>query len=96
MVDDLRPYLKKGFAEPFRHVNEAVDSILLNIGEGSDATYPRKKIEFFDVAKNSANEAASGLRSLGKRKAFGERSTTKEVVLAHTIKKMLESLIKSL
>jgi four helix bundle protein len=94
IVDELRRHLRKGFAAEFRHVDEAVDSILNNVAEASDSIHSGKKIDFLDVARNSSNEAGSGLRSLGNRKAFGEVSPISGVTLAFTIRKMLVSLIK--
>jgi four helix bundle protein len=96
LVDELQPDLRRGFSVQFRHVDEAIDSVLNNIAEGSDCVYPAKKIEFFDIARNSANEAGSGLRNLGNRKAFGARKTTRAVNVAFTIQKMLAALIEVL
>ena len=96
IVDELKPHLEPGHSRQFRHLDEAVDSILNNAAEGSDCIYPGKKIEFFDIAKNSANEAGNVLRSLGKRKAFGNHSTLDGVTLAFTIRKMFQSLINHL
>ena len=59
LVDELEPHLRPGFSRKFRHVDEAIDSILLNAAEGSDCIYDGRKIEFFDIARNSANEAGS-------------------------------------
>jgi four helix bundle protein len=96
IVDELRPHLLPGYSRQLRHLDEAVDSILNNAAEGSDCIYPGKKIEFFDTAKNSANEAGNVLRSLGNRKAFGTHSTLDGVTLAFTIRKMFQSLIDHL
>ena len=93
-TDLLRPHLRPAFADEFKHVDAAVDSILNNLAEGSDSIYPGKKLNFFDIARNSANEAGGGLRSLGNRKAFGDRKTTKPVTLAYTIRKMIQALIE--
>ena len=94
LVDELRPHLKRGYANLFKHVNEAVDSALLNIAEGSDCKNANRQIEFFDIARNSANEAASGLRVLGKQNALGDRSVRPAVGVAFTMKKMLTSLMQ--
>lgn len=96
VVDALKPHVRPGFSRQFRHLDEAVDSILNNVAEGSDCIYPGKQIEFFDIGKNSSNEAGNALRSLGKRKAFGSHSTLDGVTLAFTIRKMLQSLISHL
>lgn len=92
-TDLLRPHLRPVFADEFKHIDEAVDSILNNLAEGSDSIYPGKKLNFFDIARNSANEAGGGLRSLGSRGAFGDRKTIKPVTLAFTIRKMIQALI---
>ena len=95
LVDELRPHLKRGFANMFRHVDDAVDSALLNIAEGSDCKFPGRQIEFFDIARNSANEAGSGLRMLGKQRAFGDQSVLPAVGVAFTMTKMLSTLMQT-
>lgn len=92
-VDKLKPHLRPGFEYAFTHVSDAVDSLILNIGEGSDSAYPGRRANFYDIARNSAKEACAGLRSLDARKAFGTASVYRPIVLCLAIAKMFTSLI---
>lgn len=93
-VDKLRPFLRRGFENEFKHVDEACDSILNNIPEGHDSKYPARRVNFYDIAAGSAREVRSGLRSLDRRKGFKPGAKVfRPIVLSLAISKMLKSLI---
>ena len=93
-LDALRSGLDPRFAYAFEHVCRAADSILLNLAEGSSSEYPAKRVVFYDNARNSANEAWSGLRFIQIRGGFTSRSATKTCTLAYAITKLVAGLIQ--
>jgi four helix bundle protein len=95
-VDKLRPLLVPRFQGLFAHVDDAVDSIMNNIAEGSGTMHPGKAANFFDIAEGSSREARSGLRSLDRRRAFGGASVFRPIVLTLSISKMLRAMIAKL
>jgi four helix bundle protein len=95
-VDKLAKLVSPKFAAVFAHLDEAVDSILLNIAEGSDSIYPNRRRNFYDIALGSAKEARAVLSTLDKRGAFKGASVFRPIVLALTITKMLKAMIDAL
>ena len=95
-IDKLRPLLVPRFQGLFAHVDDAADSIMNNIAEGSGTTHPGRAANFYDIAEGSAREVRSGLRSLDRRRAFGGASVFRPIVLTLSISKMLRALIAKL
>ena len=50
-VDKIIAKVGKGIENEVKHVDEAADSVLNNIAEGSAFTYPKKRIYFWQMAK---------------------------------------------
>lgn len=95
-VDKLGNVLNIRFAALFGHADDAADSIMNNIAEGSGSIYPRKRISFYDIAIGSAREVSGSLRSLDQRGAFGGASVFRSIVLSLSIIKMLTAMINKL
>ncbi len=93
-LDQLRNSLDPQFIYAFEHVSRAADSILLNLAEGSDSEYPAKRVVFYDTARNSANEAWSGLRFIQVRGGFTSKSALKTCTLAYAVTKLIAGLIQ--
>jgi four helix bundle protein len=80
------------FHNEVRHVDEAVDSILNNVAEGSAFRYPKKRIYFWQMAKGSANEAGGGFQSLVDRGGLQAADGRRAIKLAISIAKMLNNM----
>lgn len=92
-VDQLGRKVHPRCLNAYRHLNEAADSIMNNIAEGSASTYPARQKTFYDIARGSAREAQSSLRSLDQRNAFGGANVFRSIVLTQVITKMLTQMI---
>jgi four helix bundle protein len=95
-VDKLAKNMRPEFGDAYRHFDEAVNSILNNIAEGSASIYPGKRRTFYDIALGSAGEARSSLRSLAQRGAFGRSPIWQPLSLCKLIGKMLTAMIARL
>jgi four helix bundle protein len=95
-VDRLAKDVRPEFRDAYRHLDEAVNSILNNIAEGCTSIYPGKRRTFYDIAIGSAGEARSSIRSLAQRGAFGHSPIWQALSLCKVIGKMLTALIAKL
>jgi four helix bundle protein len=95
-VDLLRTTLNPRFEYLFRHLDEAVDSIMNNLAEGAESIYVGNRRLFYDHAANSAREARTGLRSIEERKGFGKQSAKRAIILSLAVSKMIAALIAAL
>ena len=91
-VDKIIAKVGKGFENEVKHVDEAADSVLNNIAEGSAFTYPKKRIYFWQMAKGSANEVGGGLHSLVRRGAILYIDAIAGIRLAISVAKMLNNM----
>jgi four helix bundle protein len=95
-IDKLRKMVTPAGMPLFKHVDEAADSILNNLAEGSSSTYPGKRRHFYDIAAGSAREVRSGLRTLDRRNALRGTKIFRPIVLSLAIDKMIMNLIAAL
>jgi four helix bundle protein len=91
-VDRILRKVPVRFKNEAQHIDEAADSILNNIAEGSAFRYPKKRIYFWQVAKGSANEVSGGLQSLVNRGALRQIEVWRAISLAISIAKMLNNM----
>jgi four helix bundle protein len=92
-VDAIIRKVPDAFANEVSHIDEAADSVLNNIAEGSAFTYPKKRAHFYQIAKGSANEVGGGLQSLVDRGALRQSDVFKGIGLAIAVAKMLREMI---
>lgn len=92
-VDKLGPGLDPRFQYLYRHVDEAVDSVMNNLAEGNTSIYKGVRVRFYDVAAGSAREARSGLQSLSQRGAFKRVNPNRAITLTFSVSKLIKSLI---
>ena len=95
-IDTLRAMVTPAGMALFKHVDEAADSILNNLAEGSSSTYPGKRRMFYDIAAGSTREVRSGLRTLDRRNALRGAKVFRPIVLTLAIDKMIINLIAAL
>ena len=92
-VDKLAKTLDQRFVELYAHLDDAVDSIMNNLAEGNQSEYPRRRVNYYDIAAGSAREARGALRSLDQRGGFKGANVTRAVLLTFTVGKMIQALI---
>jgi four helix bundle protein len=95
-IDKLRAVVTPAGMALFKHVDEAADSILNNLAEGSSSVYPGRRKTFYDIAAGSSREVRSGLRTLDRQNALRGAKIFRPVVLTLAIDKMIMNLITAL
>ena len=95
-IDKLRAVVTPAGMALFKHVDEAADSILNNLAEGSSSVYPGRRKTFYDIAAGSSREVRSGLRTLDRRNVLRGAKVFRPIVLSLAIDKMIKNLISAL
>ncbi|HEY0306311.1 MAG TPA: four helix bundle protein [Longimicrobiales bacterium] len=95
-VDLLVPRARAVKPNAAKHLENSVESVLYNTGEGIGSFKPKVKITAYDVARKEANEVRTVLRRLVIGRVFTNVEIAKAYNLAGAVIGMLRNAIKAL
>ena len=95
-VEGLLPRARERKPNAAKHLENSVESVLYNTGEGIGSFKPKVKITAYEIARKEANEVRTILRRLVIGRVFTQLEIAKAYNLAGAVIGMLTNAIKAL
>ena len=95
-VEGLSPRARQKKANAAKHLENSVESVLYNTGEGIGSFKPKVKITAYEIARKEANEVRTVLRRLVIGRVFTQTEIAKAYNLAGAVVGMLTNAIIAL
>jgi len=95
-IDLLLPRAREKKPNAAKHLENSVESVFYNTGEGIGSFKPKVKITAYEVARKEANEVRTVLRRLVIGRVFKQVEITRAYNLAGAVVEMLTNAIIAL